>query len=216
MPPRAFPLSLRVGTDICSIKRIRGILQISKNSSARRLDRFLPKLLTWPERQYFWNRFQSGPSTDDDIAAISQFLAGRWAAKEACRKACEHLGTSNGFHSIIILPVSPPDQRPDTETSRPQGLILRNKLPERPTDDPKTRIAQGPPIDATFDIESVEGQFCEVSISHDKSWATAVAIVPMLDWPCNTMDECESMRVEAQRAAPDDQSTRTGHNRSDS
>ncbi|KAF2684375.1 hypothetical protein K458DRAFT_388842 [Lentithecium fluviatile CBS 122367] len=145
------------------------------------LNRFLPKLLTWPERQYFWERFVSVEYSQNNLDAVSNFLAGRWAAKEACRKACEHLGSSNGFHSIMILPVASSDHRPDEITTRPRGLILRERLRERMEDGLEPSETQRHSHPAQFDINSVDGQLCEVSISHDSDWATAVAIVPVVD-----------------------------------
>jgi holo-[acyl-carrier protein] synthase len=100
----------------------------------------------------------------------------RWAAKEAVRKACEHLGSSNGFHSIIILPIALSKLTPGA-TSRPQALILRNRLPEPPKPSPQATVNH----DISFDIESLDGQLCEVSISHDSKYASAVALVPVVE-----------------------------------
>jgi hypothetical protein len=35
---------------------------------------------------------------------------------------------------------------------------------------------------AVFDLNQVEGQLCEVSISHDNDTAQAVAMVPPMPW----------------------------------
>ncbi|CAI6337529.1 unnamed protein product [Periconia digitata] len=180
MPPRPFPFPFRVGTDICNISRIRKIIAPTDLRTTTRLERFLPKLLTWPERQYFWNRFGTEPSPKH-ADAIAQFLAGRWAAKEACRKACEHLGTSNGFHSIMILPVSTETGLHSGATSRPQGLILRDRLADPPVFSSKASHPREALRRAEFILESIDGQFCEISISHDTDWAVASAIAPTLD-----------------------------------
>lgn len=83
----------------------------------------------------------------------------------------------------MILPVAPKDHRLDDATSRPQGLILRKKLPEQLDDTAEQRNTQGVVRHGQFDIDCIDGQFCEVSISHDSDWATAVAIVPILgEW----------------------------------
>jgi len=103
-------------------------------------------------------------------------MIARWAAKEACRKASDHLALSNGFHSIMILPIA---STPDEGTTRPQGLILRTKLREQPADGVAQRDLDGH-TRAQFDVNRVDGQLCEVSISHDTDWATAVAIVPIV------------------------------------
>jgi len=79
MPPRPFPYPLRIGNDICNVARIRALVARDSSSSTSPLSRFLRRILTPPERAYFWHRF--GP--DDDVAAhqlnsIAQFLAGRY------------------------------------------------------------------------------------------------------------------------------------------
>ncbi|KAJ4291615.1 hypothetical protein N0V90_009510 [Kalmusia sp. IMI 367209] len=183
MPPRPFPFPLRVGTDICSIARIHKLLSPKPLSPVNSpLRQFLPKLLTWPEQQYFWHRFKDVNNAEYELNKVSQFLAGRWAAKEACRKGCEHLGSSNGFHSIMILPVSTSLTIPPGATSRPQALILRDRLPDLPIAAPDERAVNTISRTVNFDMETVEGQMCEVSISHDTQWATAVALVPVIQW----------------------------------
>ncbi|KAF2242920.1 hypothetical protein BU26DRAFT_523914 [Trematosphaeria pertusa] len=184
MPPRPFPFALRVGTDICSIARVQKLMTAPSRHFPQRkgwhLHRFLARLLTWPERQYFWERYKDTDNVLSELHAVAPFLAGRWAAKEACRKACEHLGSSNGLHSIIILPVA--SNRGFTiETRRPQGLILRERLPDQPTELRETGEAQDSNQGVLFDIDAIDGQLCEVSISHDTHWATAVAIVPTIE-----------------------------------
>lgn len=81
MPPRAFPFPLKVGTDFCHIPRIRKILTKNIGNGAAEtqpLLNFLVKVLTWPERQYFWDRFKG----DEEVAyrnldKVSTYLAGR-------------------------------------------------------------------------------------------------------------------------------------------
>ncbi|KAF2437899.1 hypothetical protein P171DRAFT_326696, partial [Karstenula rhodostoma CBS 690.94] len=140
--------------------------------------RFISKLLTWPERNYFYKRFpHCKVFAGEDPQALrkaSYYLAGRWAAKEAVRKACEHLGDSNGFHSIMILPLSVFPKQPPGATSRPQALVLRDRLPEL-SPQHEDKVMNG---GLDFDIDSLDGQLCEVSISHDSTYATAVALVP--------------------------------------
>jgi holo-[acyl-carrier protein] synthase len=79
MAPRAFPYALKVGTDICYIPRIKSLL--SKNAGTERetqpLSQFLTKVLTWPERQYFFDRFGTIDSAYSNINGTSQYLAGR-------------------------------------------------------------------------------------------------------------------------------------------
>lgn len=80
MPPRPFPYHLRLGIDICYIPRIKAILtrNVEKGAKdAQSLSRFLSKVLTWPERQYFWDRFKDTEAAYRDINNVSQYLAGR-------------------------------------------------------------------------------------------------------------------------------------------
>ncbi|KAF2019301.1 hypothetical protein BU24DRAFT_458991 [Aaosphaeria arxii CBS 175.79] len=180
MPPRPFPYPLKIGTDICSIQRIQSILtanvrrECEGSKSREPLKRFLSKIFTYPECQFFYDRFGPVEAAYNNIGQVSQYLAGRWAAKEACRKACGHLGKSNGLHSIMILPSNSSSQ----QKGGPQGLILRHRLPSRPPH-PSDATSSSTELERTvFNIEDVEGQFCEVSITHDGQYAQAVALVP--------------------------------------
>lgn len=78
MPLRPFPFPLRVGTDICSIARIRKLLTPRSKGTIPPLLRLLPKLLTWPERQHFWDRFTSAEHAQTELDAVSHYLAGRY------------------------------------------------------------------------------------------------------------------------------------------
>jgi holo-[acyl-carrier protein] synthase len=92
MPLRPFPFPLRVGTDICSIARIRKLLTPKAAASSPPLVRFLPKLLTWPERRYFWERFASVENAQKELDAVSHFLAGRY----------EHLSCSITRRKLMV------------------------------------------------------------------------------------------------------------------
>jgi holo-[acyl-carrier protein] synthase len=83
MPLRPFPFPLRVGTDICSIARIRKLLTPKIEGTTPPLVRFLPKLLTWPERQYFWHRFLGAENAQNELDAVSHYLAGRYVDSSA-------------------------------------------------------------------------------------------------------------------------------------
>lgn len=81
MPPRAFPYPFKLGIDICHIPRVKSILlrNVDKGEKQTRpLSRFLSKVLTWPERQYFWDRFKDHDAAYKDISKVSQYLAGRY------------------------------------------------------------------------------------------------------------------------------------------
>jgi holo-[acyl-carrier protein] synthase len=71
----------------------------------------------------------------------------------------------------MILPIVAQD-RNEHQSSRPWGLVLHEALPEPDFKGDK------PP---TFSVDALEGQFCEISISHDGVYATAVALVPSMN-----------------------------------
>jgi holo-[acyl-carrier protein] synthase len=108
---------------------------------------------------------------------------GRFAAKEAIRKACDHFGMSErAFHRIMILPVASND-RITHQSVRPRGLILDKEFStpytgasdsEDSAQGPKKKYGSGMHVD----VNSLDGQLCEISISHDGDFATAVALVP--------------------------------------
>jgi holo-[acyl-carrier protein] synthase len=200
MPLRPFPYALRIGTDICNVARIRQILA-RKDDSLIYLGKFTRRVLTVPERMYFWQRF--GPSRDipAKLDAVSEFLAGRYvvfftvwgafsrrprfAAKEAIRKACDHFeDTARGFQGIVILPIALPTSL-EHQSSRPQGLILDTPYGSTPADgDLDHRAGSTTSIKEMFTtVDNLDGQLCEISISHDGDFATAVALVPSTGKP---------------------------------
>ncbi|KAJ4987878.1 hypothetical protein SVAN01_06608 [Stagonosporopsis vannaccii] len=169
MPPRPFPISMRIGTDLCNIPRIRKLLTDDGTKKRNPHEAFLSKLLTYPERAYFRKRFGDDNTTHFNLNAAAQFLAGRFAAKEACRKACDHLDKdTRGFKHIIILPVDGLEHS-EHQSRRPEALILLEALDE-------TKESSADP----FDVRSLEGQLCEISITHDGDFASAVALVPSM------------------------------------
>ncbi|KAF1913316.1 hypothetical protein BDU57DRAFT_456908 [Ampelomyces quisqualis] len=179
MAPRLFPHALRVGTDICNISRVRRLIT-RKGDDLSFLNRFTKRVLTEPECIYFWERF--GPHRDIHLKLdnVSEFLAGRFAAKEAIRKACNLGQLERGLQSIMILPVtsSPPAE---CQSSRPQGLVLDNPYVSTPAAG-RVRKKREPatPNDELLptSVDHLDGQLCEISISHDGDFATAVALVP--------------------------------------
>lgn len=73
----------------------------------------------------------------------------------------------------MILPVTTVD-RSRHQSLRPEGLILdmvyEDFEPSWVTPDGKVGL---------IDMSEIDGQLCEISISHDGDYATAVAIVPV-------------------------------------
>ncbi|KAJ4390640.1 hypothetical protein N0V93_004238 [Gnomoniopsis smithogilvyi] len=168
---RKFPLSLGLGTDICHVIRIEGILKSSRGA------RFVRKILNPEERTHpkiqWLLQPQSGPtpstqnaqsrlkgsspcsdhlqagwkldesSSAPDIQIAAKFIAGRFAAKEAVVKAHPHRALT--WHDITI---------------RSQAAVHpgRNGAP--------LAIVHG----ENEDLEAL------ISISHDGEYATAVCL----------------------------------------
>lgn len=78
MPIRPFPVPLRVGVDVCNISRIRRIIAHNESVSSDRLERFLKRILTKPERLYFWDRFGPACRIGEKHGTVSEYLAGRY------------------------------------------------------------------------------------------------------------------------------------------
>jgi holo-[acyl-carrier protein] synthase len=79
---------------------------------------------------------------------------------------------TRGFKHIIVLPVVAPDHM-EHQSSRPQALVLNTPLLDTKGSD---EAAPRP----TFDLEALDGQMCEISITHDGDFASAVALVPSM------------------------------------
>ncbi|KAL2396976.1 hypothetical protein ABEF93_005404 [Exophiala dermatitidis] len=97
-----FPLSLRVGTDIVATNRILCPLNPDYKRLTRLAARFLhPKELDDLARRFpRWNDSQvhDGPKRHQ----LAAWLAGRWAAKEAAKKAWD--ATLLGFRDLRVEP----------------------------------------------------------------------------------------------------------------
>ncbi|KAH7062849.1 hypothetical protein BKA63DRAFT_429175 [Paraphoma chrysanthemicola] len=151
------------------------------------LYRFLTRVLTEPETIYFWGRFGPQHSIRERLDDASQYLAGRFAAKEAMRKACDHLkDSSRGFKSIMVLPIRSTDRKSgqnDHLSAAPQGLILdapHEALRKSDYEEEQDILGKvtGPPL---TNMDELHGQLCPISISHDGNFATAVAVVPHME-----------------------------------
>jgi holo-[acyl-carrier protein] synthase len=81
-----------IGTDIVGLNRI------GRLAAGTRGDAFLRRVLTEAEREYMQGKRFSQ-------ARYIEFVAGRWAAKEAVSKALGcGIGVALGFHDIEVLP----------------------------------------------------------------------------------------------------------------
>ena len=147
------PTTLNIGTDIISVARLTRLF----GPPVERQSRFVDKILHASEVQELHRRFPQWQATKSQVQAHEDFrkitfwLAGRWAAKEAAKKAWNaHL-------------LSWKDLRVEAEVGG-NVLIICN-----PDSDPNTSTTS--PI-----IE----QAAKLSISHDGDYATAVVLAAPL------------------------------------
>ncbi|KAK3115633.1 hypothetical protein LTR53_004840 [Teratosphaeriaceae sp. CCFEE 6253] len=209
MPPRPFPFALNIGTDIVHADRIRRIITKGNNglSSPSRLERFLNRLLSWREQQLFWKHHGTLENVQgESLKKATEYLAGRWAAKEAAIKAVRYRRLS--FLDVQILP-----SRPDLKTGPIYALILDKPASSGPNssghDEERVRVdpngshggaknVASEPSTRTLDpVSNAErrhqlptdasthapvsdndpsGQVAKISISHDGEYVTAVCL----------------------------------------
>lgn len=88
VPRVPFPLPFRIGTDIIDLRRVEAILAKGKAQA------FATRILHKNEKEDLTKRYPDWASLDSDALVntpagkrIRDYLGGRWAAKEAARKA---------------------------------------------------------------------------------------------------------------------------------
>ena len=84
----------------------------------------------------------------------------------------------------MILPVNSDQSKANQpQSQRPRGLILHEPVPPYlPKAATKIRsVMTRKDKGHYFDINEVDGQLCELSITHDGEFAQAVAMVPVMD-----------------------------------
>jgi len=93
----------------------------------------------------------------------------------------------------MILPITAP-KRSEHQSSRPQGLILDQVYREHGErlSSEEEGIVRRMATDSPVSLDHLEGQLCEVSISHDGDFATAVALVPATQKPTVTRSKSSS------------------------
>ncbi|KAK2739573.1 hypothetical protein FQN57_006535 [Myotisia sp. PD_48] len=146
MTVKRFPFPLNIGTDIVHIPRLQRLVtrsivnSHSTNQNKTYLDRFIRRILCEEEKTYFHSKFQSlqPPSTPTltsrerssalqnrdttpDIVEISRWLAGRFAAKEAARKAAPGGASSLSWKDVMV-------QVESQGGGRPEVVYLRNGI----------------------------------------------------------------------------------------
>ncbi|KAH6672788.1 hypothetical protein F5X68DRAFT_215025 [Plectosphaerella plurivora] len=164
MTPKPFPFPLNVGTDICQISRIFRVLASPRGS------RFVDRILTPSERSASValrdgllkpislrpGELDSGSWTDlknaePQLWKKAQFMAGRFAVKEAVFKA--HPFLHLGFHDVVIARVQAAAHAGGDGETAANG--------------------SGPPVAI---VGGEDGQMAQVSISHDGDYSTAVCL----------------------------------------
>ena len=148
-----FALDLKVGTDICDARRIYQII----NGPEHRRDSLISKLLIRSEIAYIGDRYLSSSKlyvhpTDHELRLLARRLAGRFAAKEAAKKAWGASVIS--WHDLYT------EYHPDQST-----IVCRSRINLR---------------DPTKAYEPVTEQVGQLSISHDGDYAVATVIAAPL------------------------------------
>ncbi|KAK2034394.1 hypothetical protein LX32DRAFT_394843 [Colletotrichum zoysiae] len=162
LSPRPFPFPINIGTDICQVSRVYRLLASDRGAS------FLRRVLTEDERALVPVCPPSGhgsttkleSSQDGDFQALKKhnpllwkqanFVAGRFAAKEATFKA--HPFRRLSFHDITIARRALVEGKASPNGSGPPVAVIRGEQEGEP------------------------GQTAMVSISHDGDYATAVCL----------------------------------------
>ncbi|KAJ9244774.1 hypothetical protein DTO169E5_1595 [Paecilomyces variotii] len=110
MKPLPFPYSLNIGTDIVHLPRILRLITSATKEGSSKLDRFTRRILCEQEQRDFRSRFRLstapgvGPclSTVTPTPDMARWLAGRFAAKEAARKASTRGAGAIGWKDVLV------------------------------------------------------------------------------------------------------------------
>ncbi|KAH8690862.1 4'-phosphopantetheinyl transferase superfamily protein [Talaromyces proteolyticus] len=106
MQPLPFPYALNIGTDVVHLPRIlRLIGQRGARSKENYLDKFTRRILCQQEQQDFRTRFAVHNHADSPSKVtpdMARWLAGRFAAKEAARKAAPGGASSIGWKDVLV------------------------------------------------------------------------------------------------------------------
>ncbi|KAI9704851.1 MAG: hypothetical protein M1836_006631 [Candelina mexicana] len=194
MVPKAFPYPLGIGIDICHIPRVQNLII---RDGGKWMNRFTKRILNNYERRVLQHKLETS-NISRDSRQLAQWLAGRFAAKEAAFKAVSTRRLS--WHDITIRDdrtTQPTEDRCSLSTKsssssgsqiKPYALIHTPKKSASPSDvrtiggtwaegtgKSATREDADRPGGVYGGWES-EGQIAELSISHDGDYATAVVL----------------------------------------
>jgi holo-[acyl-carrier protein] synthase len=177
-PPLPFPLALNIGTDIVHLPRITRLI----SRPGGYLSRFTRRILTESEQADFRARFavpkpQSLPSPPSPglrtvensnpegkevriTPDMARYLAGRFAAKEAARKAARGGASALGWKDVIV------------RVGRGQG-----KIEGQGKHGDESESADGRPEIVFLDRDGDgPGQLGRLSISHDGEYVIAMVM----------------------------------------
>ncbi|KAL2866877.1 4'-phosphopantetheinyl transferase superfamily [Aspergillus lucknowensis] len=129
MKPAPFPFALNIGIDIVHLPRIMRLI----SRPGGYLARFTRRILSEPEQQDFRTRFilprfpppnsPNSRSVDVKVTAnMARWLAGRFAAKEAARKAARGGAKVVGWKDVVVRVGS--DGEGDGAEGRPEVVFL--------------------------------------------------------------------------------------------
>ncbi|KAL3460504.1 hypothetical protein BJX64DRAFT_262849 [Aspergillus heterothallicus] len=175
-PPLPFPLALNIGTDIVHLPRITRL--VSRRGDY--LSRFTSRILSETEQADFRARFalpplQSQPplplnsktekqnrgDTEVEITPeMARWLAGRFAAKEAARKAAKGGASALSWKDVVVRVAQ---KQPKRDGSRP--------------DNDEGESAEGRPEIVFLDRnDDGPGRLGRLSISHDGEYVVATVL----------------------------------------
>ena len=130
-----FPLPLNIGTDIVHIPRILRLITSRNGSTKTYLDRFTRRILCDQEQEYFRSRFlkhqlphspsllHSDPPTAAERYAMARWLAERFAAKEAARKAATGGAAAISWKGVMVRVEVEADGRPEVVYIKDGGTM---------------------------------------------------------------------------------------------
>lgn len=130
MKPLPFPYAINIGTDVVHLPRIYRLLtQRGTRSNETYLQKFTRRILNHQEQQDFHLRFggrhdpAAHPETNPTKITpdMARWLAGRFAAKEAARKAAPE-GAASISWKDVLLRATPPSS--SAASGRPEVVYL--------------------------------------------------------------------------------------------
>ncbi|KAL1988607.1 hypothetical protein VTN96DRAFT_9002 [Rasamsonia emersonii] len=129
MKPLPFPYALNIGTDVVHLPRIlRLISRPRRKGNESYLERFTRRILTQQEQHDFHARFyrdnNTSPRGPTITTEMARWLAGRFAAKEAARKAAPGGAASVGWKNVLVRTENSDSGSDGSSSGRPEVVYL--------------------------------------------------------------------------------------------